>query len=150
MSLTNVWYLRAVADTSSKPCYICYKPTTGVLITPDNKDHFYICRGHLKDRGFCSAIVDEAETAAKKKKEEMDREIELVKREYEEKLKKRKKARDDKKDDKAEAKEKDKDKKREVEDGEDKKAEVEKDEKVGDLHNLLDKTIDSVTADQSH
>ncbi|KAL8793379.1 MAG: hypothetical protein Q9195_004057 [Heterodermia aff. obscurata] len=49
-------------------------------------------QGHLKDRGFASPIVDEAEAAAKAKKEAMDREIEIVKKEYEEKLKKKKKA----------------------------------------------------------
>lgn len=37
MSLTNVWHLRKVAETSSKACYICYKPTTSVLVTPDKK-----------------------------------------------------------------------------------------------------------------
>lgn len=37
MSIPNIWHLRKVADTSSKACYICYKPTTSVLITPDNK-----------------------------------------------------------------------------------------------------------------
>ncbi|MCJ1369473.1 hypothetical protein MMC20_000684 [Loxospora ochrophaea] len=127
MSLKNIWHLRKVADTSSKPCYICYKPTTSVLITPDNKDFFYVCLGHLKDRNFCSPIVDDAEVAAKKKKEDLDREIELIKREYEEKLKKRKA-----KDGKAKAKDsdKDKDKEKEADEDEDKKAEEEKDEKI--------------------
>ena len=37
MSLPNIWHLRKVADSSSKACYICYKPTTSVLITPDHK-----------------------------------------------------------------------------------------------------------------
>lgn len=37
MSLPNVWHLRRVADSSAKACYICYKPSTSVLITPDNK-----------------------------------------------------------------------------------------------------------------
>ena len=37
MSLVNVWHLRKVAEASSKPCDICYKPTTNVMITPDNK-----------------------------------------------------------------------------------------------------------------
>ncbi|MCJ1452681.1 hypothetical protein MMC28_003024 [Mycoblastus sanguinarius] len=90
MALVNVWHLRRVAEASSKPCDICYKPTSSVLITPDNKDYFYVCPGHLKDRGFASPIIDEAEAAAKKKKDEMDREIELIKKEYEEKMKKKK------------------------------------------------------------
>lgn len=37
MSLTNVYHLRLVADTSAKACLICYKPSTSVMITPDNK-----------------------------------------------------------------------------------------------------------------
>ena len=36
-ALVNIWHLRKVAEASAKPCDICYKPTTGVLITPDNK-----------------------------------------------------------------------------------------------------------------
>jgi hypothetical protein len=37
MALPNVWHHRKVADGSGKACWICYKPTTSVLITPDNK-----------------------------------------------------------------------------------------------------------------
>lgn len=77
------------------------------------QDYFYICQGHLKDRGFASPIVDEADVAAKAKKEALDREIESIKKEYEEKLRKnkskkeeKKKAEKDKEEDKANAKEK--------------------------------------------
>ncbi|KAA6410391.1 MAG: hypothetical protein FRX48_05812 [Lasallia pustulata] len=124
MSLTNIWHLRKVAETSSKACYVCYKPTTSVLVTPDNKDHFYVCPGHLKDRGFCSPIIDEAEAVAKRKKEEMDREIELIKKEYDEKVKK-KKIKDKK------SKEKEDEKKKEEEEA--KQAEQEKNEKIKSL-----------------
>ncbi|MCJ1310249.1 hypothetical protein MMC25_003911 [Agyrium rufum] len=132
MSLTNVYHLRTVAETSSKACYICYKPTTAVMVTPDSKDFFYICRGHLLDRGFCSPIIDEAEAAAKKKQAELEKEIELVKKEYEEKLKRKKKGKEDKKKDKDKLKdEKDKEK-----DDEDLDAtEKEKDEKIKALTN---------------
>jgi AAA-ATPase Vps4-associated protein 1 len=61
----------------------------------------------LKDRGFCTPVVDEKEEANKAaaaKKEELDKEIERVKKEYLEKQKRKKeKAKekdDDKKDDK--------------------------------------------------
>lgn len=37
MSLPNVWHLRRVADTAAKACFVCYKPSASVLITPDNK-----------------------------------------------------------------------------------------------------------------
>ncbi|KAL8874254.1 MAG: hypothetical protein Q9174_000374 [Haloplaca sp. 1 TL-2023] len=132
--LQNVWHLRRVAEASAKPCDICYKPTTSVLITPDQKDHFYVCPGHLKDRGFCTPVVDEAEAAAKKRKEELDREIELIKKEYEEKLKKRKKSKDSKKADKKTEKP-DSDAKNGEDD--DAKAEKEKDEKVEPTPNLI-------------
>ena len=37
LAMENKYHLRTVADTASKACFICYKPTTKVLITPDNK-----------------------------------------------------------------------------------------------------------------
>ncbi|KAL8849966.1 MAG: hypothetical protein Q9221_005072 [Calogaya cf. arnoldii] len=128
--LQNVWHLRRVAEASAKPCHICYKSTTSVLITPDQKDHFYTCSGHLKDRGFCTPIVDEAEAVAKKKKEELDREIELIKAEYAETLKKRKKSKDSKKKEKSEAKDKGKESKDDKDDDDEAKAEKEKNEKI--------------------
>ncbi|TID15610.1 DUF1742-domain-containing protein [Venturia nashicola] len=90
MSLQNVWHSRKVADNASKSCWVCFKPTTTVLITPDNKDFFYICVGHLKDRGFCTPDADEATAFAERaKKAEMDKEIEEVKKEYAEKMRKK-------------------------------------------------------------
>lgn len=140
MALVNVWHLRKVADASSRPCDICYKPTTGVLITPDNKvrsaesthystnrlqDYFYVCPGHLKDKGLATPIINEAEAAAKKEKEEMDLEIEIVKKEYEEKMKSKSKGKGKKDKDKDTGKD-------DASKGEDddKKAEKEKDDKV--------------------
>ncbi|KAL8718720.1 MAG: hypothetical protein Q9225_004184 [Loekoesia sp. 1 TL-2023] len=130
--LQNLWHLRRVGEASSKPCDICYKPTTSVLITPDQKDYFYICLGHLKDRGFCTPVIDAAEAAAKKKKEELDREIELIKKEYEEKIKKRKKSKESKQKEKSSNTSKD-DKAGNSNDNnkdEDEKAEKEKNDKV--------------------
>jgi hypothetical protein len=37
--MENTWHLRRVADSASKACWICYKPSTSVLITPNNKVH---------------------------------------------------------------------------------------------------------------
>ncbi|MCJ1475219.1 hypothetical protein MMC13_003880 [Lambiella insularis] len=95
------------------------------------KDYFYVCRGHLTDRGFCSPVVDEAEVLAKKKKEEMDREIELVKKEYEDKVAKKKKAKD-KKDTKKEGTEEEKE-----DVSTDKEAEKEKDNKIQAISSKL-------------
>ncbi|PQE17328.1 VPS4-associated 1 protein [Rutstroemia sp. NJR-2017a BVV2] len=88
-SFPNVWTHRKVADTASKSCEICYKPSTSVLITPENKDFFYVCPTHLKDKGFATPIIDEAAIAAKKKKE-LDDEIERIRQGFEEKQRKRK------------------------------------------------------------
>ena len=92
------------------------------------QDFFYICPGHLKERGFCTPLIDEAEAEAKRKKEAMDREIELIKQEYEDKMKKKSKNKDKKAKEEEKGKEKAKD-----EDGEDddeEKAKKEKDDKV--------------------
>ncbi|KAI1205063.1 DUF1742-domain-containing protein [Annulohypoxylon truncatum] len=89
MSFPNIWNHRKVADTSAKACEVCFKPTTSVLITPESKDFFYVCPSHLKDRGFCSPIIDQEAVAAKKKRE-MEEELERVKKEYEEKQRKKK------------------------------------------------------------
>ena len=93
------------------------------------QDFFYVCPGHLKDRGFCTPVVDEAEAEAKRKKEAMDREIELIKQEYEDKMKKKKsKSKDKKAKDEDTSKEKAKDEEGKVDD--DEKAKKEKDDKV--------------------
>ncbi|KAI4172236.1 MAG: hypothetical protein LQ343_003671 [Gyalolechia ehrenbergii] len=130
--LQNIWHLRKVAEASAKPCDICYKPTTSVLITPDQKDYFYVCPGHLKDRGYCTPIVDETEAAAKKKKEELDREIGLIKKEYEEKMKKRKRSKESKQKDKGKEKGKDEKLEKSTDDDkhEDEKAEKEKNDQI--------------------
>ena len=41
MSIPNIYHLRRVADTAAKACSICYKPSSCVLITPDNKVCIY-------------------------------------------------------------------------------------------------------------
>ena len=93
------------------------------------QDFFYVCPGHLKDRSFCTPVVDEAEAEAKRKKEAMDREIELIKQEYEDKMKKKKSKSKDK-NAKDEGKDKEKAKDEEGKDDDDEKAKKEKDDKV--------------------
>ncbi|PSR92056.1 VPS4-associated protein 1 [Coniella lustricola] len=85
----NVYTHRKVADTASKSCAICYKLSTSVLITEGKQDFFYVCPSHLKDKGFCTPIVDQAAIDAQKKKD-LDDEIARVKKEYEEKQRKKK------------------------------------------------------------
>ncbi|KAK0672154.1 VPS4-associated protein 1 [Cercophora samala] len=105
MAFSNEYTHRKVAETSAKSCEICYKPSSSVLITSDNKDWFYVCPSHLKDTGFCTPKIDHAAIEARKKKE-LEDEIERVKKEYEEKQKK-KKERAEKKDDKEDKDKKD-------------------------------------------
>lgn len=73
-----------------------------------------MCPAHLKDKGFCSPIIDEAALAAKEKKE-IYAEIERLNKEFKEKQKKKK--------DKEKEKEKDKDKDKEDDKKDDKKPE---------------------------
>ncbi|KAF3313687.1 hypothetical protein TWF173_005758 [Orbilia oligospora] len=124
----NVYIHRKVAEASSKPCMICFRPSTSVLITSCQKDFFYICPSHLNDRGFATAVIDEAAEAEKRKKEEMDKELEKLKQEFEEKQKRKEEKNKDKDKDK-DKKEKEKEKAK-VKDEETDKLKVEETEKA--------------------
>ncbi|KAF8474901.1 VPS4-associated protein 1 [Kalaharituber pfeilii] len=92
----NIYCVRRVAEIDSKPCSICYKPTTVYLVTACQKDFFPVCQGHLVDKGFASPIAKSplpppsVEELERKRKEALEKEIELVKKEYEEKQKRKK------------------------------------------------------------
>ncbi|KAL2843966.1 DUF1742-domain-containing protein [Aspergillus pseudodeflectus] len=133
-TLPNTWHLRRVAETAAKSCLVCHKPSSSVLITPNNKDFFYVCPIHLQDRHFCSPIIDVEEEAAKEKAEAMAREIEKVKLEYEEKQRRKKEKEKEKKKDKDDSKDDakaSKDSKDEAVKGDaDNKDEKERDEKI--------------------
>lgn len=127
MALKNIYNRRLVADTSSKACWICYKPSSTVLITPESDDWFHICPGHLKDRKF--ALPQDGEDPAEvKRKADLANEIEVVKAEYAEKLKKRaeKKAKRDKDKDKDKSEKKAEEKEDKEEEKQDEKAKEEK------------------------
>lgn len=97
MASKNLYYRRLTAETASKACWICYKPTSTVLITEAQDDWFNICPGHLQDAKF--AIAKDAEDLEKRRREEaIEKEIAAVKKEYEEKMKLKKKKKDSKKD----------------------------------------------------
>ncbi|KAL0934551.1 uncharacterized protein CTRU02_211350 [Colletotrichum truncatum] len=127
MSFANVYTHRKVAENAAKGCDVCYRATSSVLVAEEKKDFFYVCPSHLKDKNFCSPIIDK-EAAEAKKKKELEEEIERVKKEYEEKQKKKKeKDAKDKDADKEKEKEKDKDKDNDNDKSKDeKKAEDEK------------------------
>lgn len=123
MTSKNLYHRRLVNQANAKACWICYKPSSTVLITPDQDDWFHICPGHLKDRKFAMP-QDEVNLAEQKRKEELDKEIEAVKKEFEEKMRKklaRRKQKEYEKDEKKEEK-----KKEETEDKDDEKAKEEK------------------------
>ncbi|GJC81569.1 UPF0589 protein C32H8.01c [Colletotrichum liriopes] len=112
MSFANIYTHRKVAVSAAKGCDVCYRATSSVLVAPENKDFFYVCPSHLKDKNFCSPIIDK-EAVEAKKKQELEEEVERVKKEYEEKQKKKKeKEEKDKNADKDKEKEKDKDDKK--------------------------------------
>ncbi|KAE8364821.1 VPS4-associated protein 1 [Aspergillus caelatus] len=151
----NIYHLRRVADTAAKACYVCHKPSSSVMITPDNKlgwygtalvtslkDFFYICPIHLKDRHFCSPIVDTEEEEKKKKEEALAKEIEKVKKEYEERQKKKK--------EKSKEKKSDEESKKEEGSSTDKKAdndEKEQDDKIESLKKSAQSTSTSTSDD---
>ncbi|KAK5662128.1 hypothetical protein OQA88_8033 [Cercophora sp. LCS_1] len=128
MSFPNVYNHRKVAETAARSCDICFKLSSSVLITPDNKDFFYICPSHLKDVGFCSPKIDKEALEARRKKE-LEEEVERVKKEYEEKKKKKEeKKKDDKKDDKRDDKDDKKDEKKDDKKDDEKKEDDKKDD----------------------
>ena len=123
MASKNLYHRRLVADSGAKACWICYKPSSTVLATPDQDDWFHICPGHLTDRKF-AIPKDEQDLAEKKWKEELEQEIESVKKEFAEKMRKkldRRKQKEYEKEDKKEEK-----KKEAKEDEDDEKAKEEK------------------------
>lgn len=71
----NDYQLRLVANSDSKPCHVCYKPSTSVLLAANNADFFYICPAHLKDETFCSCVHSEAYTKLLNEKRELEKKV---------------------------------------------------------------------------
>ncbi|KAJ9651944.1 hypothetical protein H2198_008807 [Neophaeococcomyces mojaviensis] len=130
----NEYTLRTVAESASKPCYVCHKASTKVLTTVENKDFFYTCLSHLTDRGFASPIIDPKVEAEKKRQEALAREKEAIIKEYEEKTEENKWfwQKDEKKDKDSKAK----------------KAEDEKDEKLKALGATLSNPATAALLDE--
>ncbi|XHG00645.1 hypothetical protein AWENTII_004074 [Aspergillus wentii] len=118
------------------------------------KDFFYVCPAHLKDRNFCSPVVDTEEQQAKKKQDAMALEIEKVKKEYEEKQKKKKEKEQEKEKEKKatddNAKEKDDQSKTDKnKDGSDKSDEKERDDKIDSIRKSDTTGVSTPTSDDS-
>lgn len=88
MASKNLYYRRLVAESGAKPCFVCYRPSSTVLISEDQNDWFYVCPGHLSDAKFATP-KDGEDLAKKKHDEEVEKEIEAVKKEFEEKMRKK-------------------------------------------------------------
>lgn len=52
----NDYALRLVAESDSKSCVVCYKPSSSVLISANSADFFYICPNHLQDDSFATPV----------------------------------------------------------------------------------------------
>lgn len=127
MGSKNLYHRRLVADSGARACFVCYRPSSTVLITPEQDDWFHVCPGHLTDRKF-AIPQDEKDIAETKRQEELEKEIAAVKEEFVEKMRKklaRRKQKEYEKDGKAEDK---KDEKKE-----DEKEEQEQDAKLKEL-----------------
>lgn len=56
----NLYSCKHVAERAAKACVVCYKPTSTVLITLNQKDWFYVCDNHLKDKQFADLVYRDA------------------------------------------------------------------------------------------
>lgn len=71
----NEYLLRLVADSDSKACTVCYKPTTSVLVASNQGDFFYICPAHLKDGSFSSPIHPESYAKLLTEEKELEKKV---------------------------------------------------------------------------
>lgn len=56
----NNYILRQVSLADSKPCMICFKPSSTVLVSENQHDFFYVCPSHLLDDQFATPIKPES------------------------------------------------------------------------------------------
>lgn len=93
----NLYHVRRVAESSAKACFICYKPTSTVMVTEDGKsDYFYLCEGHLADTAFATPQVDPEVEKAKERQKALEKEIKELERRWKEHEAKKKKDKGDK------------------------------------------------------
>ncbi|KAK9479913.1 VPS4-associated protein 1 [Lipomyces japonicus] len=143
----NIYHRRQVADTSQRPCTICYKPTPVVLVSEDGKqDFFYVCQIHLTDKAFAIPVPNQAVEDAKRLKEATEKEIEKFKAEFEEKGKRKK--RDREKRDKDVKEKKDSERNAEDDKDDDKKDKKEHNERLRELEIKKEEAIKNSEAQQ--
>lgn len=56
-SFPNIYTHRKVADTAAKPCTICYKPSSSVMVTAENKVKNICCLAKLLVTSFPGLLL---------------------------------------------------------------------------------------------
>lgn len=80
--LRNNYQLRHVVEQDAKPCFICYKPTTSLLLNEvHNADFFYTCDVHLRDKHFATERAATL-SARNENAEALEREIVALKKQW--------------------------------------------------------------------
>lgn len=71
----NSYATKKVADSDAKPCTICYKPATTVLLNDNKMDFFYTCDLHLQDEHFATPLPNEEHAELVKSREELEKNL---------------------------------------------------------------------------
>ncbi|EDK39384.2 hypothetical protein PGUG_03482 [Meyerozyma guilliermondii ATCC 6260] len=71
----NDYTLRRVAESDSKACNICFKPTSCVLLSSNKVDFFHACEAHLNDSTFCTPEYPASYKELNAKKMELENKI---------------------------------------------------------------------------
>ena len=80
---SNRYVQRHVAEKDARSCFICYRPTTAVMVNEmPNADFFYACPTHLSDPGF--ATLDSASQLALAEQAKKIEEVAELKKQWEE------------------------------------------------------------------
>ncbi|CAD1812694.1 AAA-ATPase Vps4-associated protein 1 family protein [Candida parapsilosis] len=75
----NKYNARLVAQHDAKPCTICFKPATTVLLAENQADFFYTCVQHLTDEQFASPIKSEEYVGLQQQVDDLSRQVDKLK-----------------------------------------------------------------------
>lgn len=75
---SNKYNARLVSQQDAKPCTICFKPSTTVLLAENNLDFFYTCAQHLLDDQFASPVILDEYNKLKKLVDELTQKVERL------------------------------------------------------------------------
>lgn len=74
---SNEYNIRKVAESESKACYICYKPSETVLLSENKVDFFYICPSHLLDSLFAECVKNDVYIGLVKQRDDLNVQLEV-------------------------------------------------------------------------